>query len=77
MRLIFITTLLAIYVNLTLAYVCVAGDVPVSKQDIKYDNTGPYAELVGMWTGNLSAFTDAKGYDYQHRKTISWDLVFM
>jgi hypothetical protein len=74
MRAILITTLIAIYFSLTLASFSVAGDVPVPKQDIKYDNAGPYAELVGMWTGNLSASTDFKGYDYQHRNAISWDF---
>jgi hypothetical protein len=27
-----------------------------------------------MWTGNLSASTDTKSYDYQHRKAVSWDF---
>jgi hypothetical protein len=74
MRIILTTSLLAICVNLTLASFCVAGDVPVPKQEIKYDNTGPYSDLIGMWTGNLSASTDSKGYDYQHRNAISWDF---
>jgi hypothetical protein len=73
-RAILITSLLAIYVNLTFASFCVAGDVPVPKQEINYDNSGPYADLVGMWTGNLRASTDTKSYDYQHRKVISWDF---
>ena len=73
MRVILISLLLAIHVNLTLAPFCVAGDVPVPKQEIKYDTT-PYTDLIGMWTGNLSASTDTKNYDYQHRKVISWDF---
>ena len=74
MRIILITSLLAIYVNLIFASFCVAGDVPVPQQEIKYDKTGTSMELIGMWTGNLSASTDTKSYDYQHRNAISWDF---
>ena len=74
MKIILFTLMLAIYINLTLAAYCLAGEVPVPKQAIAYDYSGAYKDLIGMWTGNLSASQDTSNYEFQRRKTINWDF---
>ena len=53
---------------------CIAGEVPTPRQEIKYDASGPYKDLIGLWTGNLSPSQETRNYEFQRRNAANWDF---
>ena len=63
MKSFFTRGVLVIALILMLAPCCFAtGEVPVPKQEILYENTGPHNELVGKWAGNLKLSIYSQAY---------------
>jgi hypothetical protein len=61
---------------LTQTFVCscfATGEVPVPKQEIKYDYSGPNKELIGMWTGNLKA-PEISHFTRSSLASTNWDF---
>ena len=62
-----------VFIALTFVSYCLAAeDIPAPKQVIKYDYSGPYNDLIGMWSGGLSTPESSHNYDYQHKYHTHW-----
>ena len=69
-------TLLVIVLALLIASICYADGVPAPKQEIKYDQSGPCKEMIGMWSGNLSTPESSHNYVFtkKARTVTNWDF---
>jgi hypothetical protein len=74
MKRIFELTVTIIFLTQTFVSSCFAtGEVPVPKQEMKYDYSGPYKDLIGMWIGNLKA-PEKSHFTRSSLASTNWDF---